>query len=196
MITTDDDDLAGRIRLLRFHGVTRDSWQRQGAGGGAAYDVLIPGFKYNLTDIQSAIGLVQLARLDALNARRERLARRYLDALAGVEEIRLPAAEARYPARHAWHLFTILVDADRLDVDRFGFMEAMRRENIGTGLHFLAVHLQSHYRTRYGYAPGDFPESERVSERIVSLPLFPGMSDGDVDDVARAVKKVVRAHRR
>ncbi len=196
MITTDDGALADRIRLLRFHGITRDSWQRQGAGAGAAYDVLVPGFKYNLTDIQSAIGVVQLARLDALNARREILARRYLDALAGVEEIRLPAAGAGYPARHAWHLFTILVDADRLTVDRFGFMEAMKRENIGTGLHFLAVHLQPHYRTRYGYAPGDFPEAERVSERIVSLPLFPGMTEADVDDVARAVKKVVRTHRR
>jgi dTDP-4-amino-4,6-dideoxygalactose transaminase len=196
MITTDDDALADRIRLLRFHGITRDSWQRQGAGAGAAYDVLVPGFKYNLTDIQSAIGVVQLARLDALNERRESLARRYLDALAGVEEIRLPAAGAGYPVRHAWHLFTILVDVDRLTVDRFGFMEAMKRENIGTGLHFLAVHLQSHYRTRYGYAPGDFPEAERVSERIVSLPLFPGMIEADVDAVARAVKKVVRAHRR
>ena len=196
MITTDDDALADRIRLLRFHGITRDSWQRQGAGAGAAYDVLVPGFKYNLTDIQSAIGVVQLARLDALNERRESLARRYLDALAGVEEIRLPPTGAGYPARHAWHLFTILVDVDGLTVDRFGFMEAMKRENIGTGLHFLAVHLQSHYRTRYGYAPGDFPVAERVSERIVSLPLFPGMTEADVDAVARAVKKVVRAHRR
>ena len=196
MITTDDDDLAARLRLLRFHGITRDSWQRQGQGAGAAYDVLRPGFKYNLTDIQSAIGLVQLRRLDALNDRRARLASRYLDALRDVEWIRLPAAEAGYPARHAWHLFTILVDVDRLDLDRFGFMEAMKRENVGTGLHFLAVHLQPYYRERYGHRPGDFPEAEKVSERIVSLPLFPGMTEGDVDDVARAVRKVVRSHRR
>jgi dTDP-4-amino-4,6-dideoxygalactose transaminase len=196
MITTDDDALAERIRLLRFHGITRDSWQRQGPGAGAAYDVLRPGFKYNLTDIQSAIGLVQLRRLDALNERRAHLAARYLDALRDVDEIRLPAAAAGYPARHAWHLFTILVDVDRLDVDRFGFMEAMNRENVGTGLHFLAVHLQPYYRERYGYRPGDFPEAETVSERIVSLPLFPGMTEGDVDDVARAVRKVVRTHRR
>ncbi len=196
MITTDDPDLAKRIRLLRFHGITRDSWQRQGAGAGAAYDVLLPGFKYNMTDIQSAIGLVQLARLDALNERRALLARRYLGALDGIEEIRLPASDAGYPARHAWHLFTILVDVDRLTLDRFGFMEAMKVENVGTGLHFLAVHLQPYYRDRYGYRPGDFPEAERVSERVVSLPLFPGMTEADVDDVARAVKKVVRTHRR
>lgn len=196
MITTDRDDLAERIRLLRFHGVNRDSWQRQGKGGGAAYDVLEPGFKYNMTDLQSALGLGQLHRLDAFNARRAEIAQRYLDGLRDVEEIELPAPGASYPTLHSWHLFTVLVRTDRLKVDRFGFMDALRGENVGTGLHFLAVHLSPYYRERMGFRPGDFPAAETVSDRILSLPLFPRMTDGDADDVIHAVKKVARLHRR
>ena len=194
-VTTDDDELARKIRLYRFHGVNRDSWSR-GRGGAAGYDIEMPGFKYNLTDIQSAIGLGQLSRLEGFIARRAELAARYLKQFDGMDEIRPCAADAGYPLRHAWNMFTILVDPDRLTIDRFEFMDALKAENVGTGLHFIAVHLHPFYAETYGCRRGDFPRAEKVSDRILTLPLFPAMADKDVDDVVAAVQKVVRAHRR
>jgi len=197
MVTTDDDELAQRIRLLRYHGITRESWHRSGRGeGGAGYDILRPGFKYNMMDIQAAIGLAQLRRLEEFIQRRTALAQLYLERLREVEEIQLPAAEAGYPVRHAWHLFTILVDIDRLTINRFEFMDALKEENIGTGLHFQAVHLHPFYRETFGFQRGDFPHAEYISDRILSLPLFPLMTESDVDDVVRAIKKVIHQHRR
>ena len=113
-----------------------------------------------------------------------------------MDEIRPCAADAGYPLRHAWNMFTILVDPDRLTIDRFEFMDALKAENVGTGLHFIAVHLHPFYAETYGCRRGDFPRAEKVSDRILTLPLFPAMTDKDVDDVVAAVKKVVRAHRR
>ncbi len=196
MITTHDAALDHRLRLHRFHGVTREPARRAAGQGDAGYDIVLAGFKYNMTDIQAALGLVQLSRLEEFISRRTALAQLYLEQLADVEELRLPAAAAGYPARHAWHLFTALVDVDRLDCDRFGFMDALKQENIGTGLHFLAVHLGTHYRERFGFKRGDFPHAERISERVLSLPLFPRMTEDDVDDVVRAVKTVIHRHRR
>lgn len=195
MVTTHDAALDRKLRLHRFHGVTREPAGRAG-GGDPSYDIVLAGFKYNLTDIQSALGLVQLARLEEFISRRTALAQLYLDELADVDELQLPAAEAAYPSRHAWHLFTVLVDVDQLDCDRVGFMDALKKENVGTGLHFLAVHLGTHYRERFGFKRGDYPQAERISDRIVSLPLFPRMTEDDVDDVVRAVKTVIHRHRR
>ena len=195
VVTTDDDELARKVRLYRFHGVNRDSWSR-GRGGAAGYDIELPGFKYNLTDIQSTLGLGQMARLEGFIARRAELAARYLERFDGMDEIRPCAAGAGYPLRHAWNMFTILVDPDRLTIDRFQFMDALKAENVGTGLHFIAVHLHPFYAATYGCRRGDFPRAEKVSDRILTLPLFPAMADKDVDDVVAAVQKVVRAHRR
>jgi len=179
MLTTDDDDLARRVRLFRFHGVSRDAWKAYGAASAARYDTVLPGFKYNLTDIASSLGLHQLRKLDGFISRRTEIARRYLEGLAGTPGIELPSAPP-YPHRHAWHLFTILVEG------RDGFMAALRDLNIGTGLHFEAVHRMSLYRD----GAGSLPETDYVCERIVSLPLFPGMTDGDVEDVIAAVRRV------
>lgn len=180
MLTTDDDRLAERVRLFRFHGVSRDAWKAYGTAAAARYDTVLPGFKYNLTDIASAMGIHQLRKLDGFIVRRRRIADRYLRDLAGVRGLGLPAAPA-YPHRHAWHLFTVLVEK------RDEFMAKLKEENIGTGLHFEAVHRTTLYK---GGAPA-LPETEHVCDRIVSLPLFPDMSDADADDVVSAVRRVL-----
>lgn len=186
MITCRDEALAARLRLLRFHGIERDAWRRYGKGGTPHYDIREPGYKYNLTDIQAALGTVQLRRLEALNARRAYLAARYLEGLRGVSGIDLPALPP-YPHTHAWHLFVVKVAA----MPRDDFIERMAERNIGTGLHFPPCHLLSYVRERFGTREGDLPRCERAGRRIVSLPLFPGMAEQDVDSVCRAVREIL-----
>jgi dTDP-4-amino-4,6-dideoxygalactose transaminase len=149
----------------------------------------VPGFKYNMMDIQAALGLHQLRRLDGFLAERERLAAAYDAALGGTVGLILPQRVA-YPVRHAWHLYTPLVDTDRLTIDRDRFLSELKRRNIGAGLHYTAAHEFSYYAGRFGWKPEDFPEAHFVSERIVSLPLFPGLSDADQADVVAAVREV------
>jgi dTDP-4-amino-4,6-dideoxygalactose transaminase len=155
----------------------------------------MPGFKYNMMDIQAALGLHQLKRLDGFIAERARLAARYDAALAGMDGLILPA-RVSYPSRHAWHLYTPLVDVDRLTISRDRFMEELKRRNVGTGLHYTAAHEFSYYARRFGWKPEDYPEAHFVSERIVSLPLFPGLSDADQDDAIAAVADVLGEFRR
>ena len=193
MVVTPDDDLAARLRSLRFHGVTRDAWKRSQADAVARrdYDVVEAGWKYNLTDIQAAIAKVQLDRQEELGARRERLAGLYDAALEGTAGI-VRQARVAYPARHAWHLYTVLVDREGIGWTRDAFRDALRQRNIGTGLHFLAVHQTSFYRQLYPEFDGSLPETEYVAARILSLPFFPDMTEGDVEDVVQAIHDVVR----
>jgi len=186
MVTTDDDELADRIKLWRFHGVRRDAWKAYSATekAPATYDVVLPGFKYNLTDIQSAIGIHQLRKLPRFNARRAEIAALYSRELASVPGLELPGL-AGYEQVHPWHLFTVLAP------DRADFMDRLKAQGIGTGLHFEAVHLHAYYRERFGYVPGVFPVAEEVCSRIVSLPLFPSMTDEDARDVVAAVQQAV-----
>jgi dTDP-4-amino-4,6-dideoxygalactose transaminase len=188
MVTTDDDDLAARIKLWKFHGVQRDAWKAYSAAekAPATYDVVLPGFKYNLTDIQSALGVHQLRKLPRFNARRAEIAALYQRELSGIEGLDLPGA-APYEHVHPWHLFTVLAP------DRAAFMDGLRALGIGTGLHFEAVHLHTYYRERFGYREGMLPVAEKVCSRIVSLPLFPAMTDGDAADVVQAVREVLHA---
>jgi|HubBroStandDraft_3_1064219.scaffolds.fasta_scaffold07789_2 dTDP-4-amino-4,6-dideoxygalactose transaminase len=188
MVTTDDDQLAERLKLWRFHGVQRDAWKAYSAAEKAppTYDVLLPGFKYNLTDLQSALGREQLRKLPRFNARRAELAAAYRRALSALPELTLPGA-ASYDCRHPWHLFTVLPP------ERAPFVASLREAGIGTGLHFEAVHLHRFYRERFGTAPGTLPVAEDVCSRIVSLPLFPAMTDADVEDVAQAVREAMPA---
>ena len=185
MLTTDDPELAARVRLFKFHGVSRDAWKAYGAASSARYDTVLAGFKYNLTDIASAMGIHQLRKLDGFIARRAAIAKRYLSGLEGVPGLELPAAPS-YPHRHAWHLFTILVER------RDAFMAALREENVGSGLHFEAVHQMTAYRQE----GRTLPETERVCAHILSLPLFPGMTDGDTDDVIDAVRRIASSRAR
>jgi dTDP-4-amino-4,6-dideoxygalactose transaminase len=195
MVVTDDEAVFERASLLKFHGMDRESWKRFAKSGSPRYDVAIPGYKYNMMDIQAALGLHQLRRLESFLAERERLAARYAEALDGVVGLILPQ-RVPYPVRHAWHLYTPLVDTDRLAIDRDRFMEELKRRNIGTGLHYSAAHEFSYYAQRFGWRPEDFPEAHFVSERIVSLPLFPGLSDSDQDDTIAAIREVVEEFRK
>lgn len=181
-VVTRDEALAKQIELLRFHGIDREAWNRYGKSGQQDYEVVLPGFKYNLMDIQAAIGLHQLREVDGFNARRAELANRYQEALADWSQWTLPQ-QPDYEHKHVWHLYTPLINPDAANMDRAGFMAAMKEKNIGTGLHYRAVHLYPYYRETFGFAEGDFPHAESVSERIVSLPLFPLMTDADHDRV-------------
>ena len=186
MITCSDDGLAERLRLLRFHGIERDAWKRYGKGGTPHYDIRAPGYKYNLTDLHAALGVVQMGRSRGLNARRAELARRYLGGLRGVPGIELPE-DVPYPHVHSWHLLIVKATG----IERDALIASLAERNVGTGLHFPACHLLAYVRERFGTRKGDLPQTERAAERILSLPLFPGMSVDDVDYVCDAVREIV-----
>jgi len=188
MLTTDDARLADRLRTLRLHGISRDAWKRYSAAGDWYYEVEEAGFKYNMTDMEAAMGLVQLRRRETLHRQRTARARRLAKGLAGVAAVELPAE--RRDVTHAWHLFPIRLNLDRLTIDRGKFIEALRAENIGTSVHFIPLHLQPFYRRTFGYREGDFPVAEGIYRRIVSLPLFATMTNEECDDVIAAVTKV------
>lgn len=193
MVATNDDELAERIRLLSLHGISRDAWQRYERGGSWYYEVLYPGFKYNMSDIQAALGLHQLAKLERFQRIREKYAQIYNEAFADIPEIEIPSA--RNYIKHAWHLYTILIKPEKLTIDRNKFIELLQAENIGTSVHFIPLHLQPFYRDSLGYKQGDFPKTEYIYDRIISLPLYPKMTEEDVTDVIRAVKNTVKDNR-
>jgi dTDP-4-amino-4,6-dideoxygalactose transaminase len=193
MVCTGLEEAAERIAILRQHGMSKGAWSRYAVTGTPHYDVALPGLKYNMLDIQAAIGLGQLGQLEAFNARRATIVGRYREAFSGVEGIALPATPI-YEHTHAWHIFTPMLQLDRLDISRDDFMALMKAENIGTAYHYQAIHLFEFYRKTFGFKPGDFPNSEKVSERILSLPLFPAMTDADVEDVIEATKGILKKH--
>ena len=190
---TDDDALAERIRLLSLHGMDRDAWKRYGATGSWFYEVTAPGWKYNLSDLLAAIGVGQLERFEASQKRRHELVARYARGFDGLDAVRVPVA--RPGMTHAWHLYPIALDLDRLTIDRGQFIEELRAENIGTSVHFLPLHFHPHFRDSLGYREGAFPVAEAAYRRAITLPLFVTMTDPDVDDVVAAVRKVASAFR-
>ncbi len=193
MVTTDDAGLADRLRLLRFHGIARDAWSRYGRRGAPDYEVVMLGFKYNLTDLQAALGLAQLARLEEFIRARTQVAAWYRELLAPISAVEM-LADVPYPARHAWHLLVVRLRLEQLRVDRDAVMEALLAANIGVGLHFKALHLHRLYRERLSISPEALPHATRASASIVSLPLFPGMTRNDVQDVASALQDVLLRH--
>ncbi|WP_336797143.1 UDP-4-amino-4-deoxy-L-arabinose aminotransferase [Erwinia aphidicola] len=184
LVVTDDAALAERIRMLKFHGLGVDAFDRQTHGRQPQAEVISPGFKYNLPDISAAIALVQLAKLDEINARRSAIAQRYLAALQDTPF--KPLVQPRWPHRHAWHLFIIRVDETTCGISRDGLMQALKAQDIGTGLHFRAAHTHRYYRERYPQL--SLPATEWNSERICSIPLFPDMTDSDVERVITALR--------
>ena len=190
MFCSDAPLLTECVRRLKFHGLGVDAYDRHTQGRSPQAEVIEPGYKYNMTDVSSAMGLSQLARVEELNRKRTELAMHYLRRLEGVEEI-LPLSIPRYPMRHAWHLFIVRLDTDRAGMNRDAFMLKLKERNIGTGLHFRAVHTQKYYRQTVAVEPGALANTEWNSDRIVSLPLFPDMTTADVDDVMDAVKGVL-----
>ena len=195
IVTTRDDGLAARMKLLRFHGVNKDSASRYAKAASPRYEVIQPGWKYNMLDLQAALGLEQMKKLERFNAARTQLAARYHAAFEAVPEIAAPPVPP-YDHVHAWHLYIVQVDLDALTIDRDGFMAEMGKLGIGVGLHFTPAHLHRFYREKYGIEPGSLPVTERAGERIVSLPLYPRLTHAEQDRVIAAVRTVVGAHRR
>jgi dTDP-4-amino-4,6-dideoxygalactose transaminase len=181
-VITRDPQVAEQISLLRFHGIDRQAWNRYSKNGSQDYEIVLPGFKYNMMDIQAAIGIHQLKELASFITRRKELAERYQEALSDWPQWTLPKLP-EYEHLHSWHIYTPLINEEVTHMNRNEFMQAMKEKNIGTGLHFRAVHLYPYYRQAFGFNLGNFPHAEDVCERIVSLPLFPGMTDAEHDRV-------------
>ncbi len=195
MVCARDEQLAEEMSLLKFHGMSKEAWKRYSAQGTPNYDIVLPGFKYNMLDIQAAIGIHQLRKLDAFIERRGEIAGFYNEVFAGMEEIVTPAP-VPYASRHAWHLYTPLIRVEKLVIGRDAFMEELKKENIGTGLHFKAVHHHPYYRDSLKIPSGELPNADYASDRILSLPLFPLMTMEDARDVVDAVKRVIERHRK
>lgn len=192
-IATDNPELARRMRVFRNHGITTDHRQRE-LQGSWLYEMVELGYNYRLSDIQCALGLNQLAKLALSVARRQEMAAAYTTAFADLPGVEPLAVRA--DASHAYHLYVVQLDLDTLRVDRGQMFRALRAEGIGVNVHYIPVHLHPFYRSRFCTAPGLCPSAEAAYERLLSLPMFPGMSDGDVADVALAVGKVIAAYRR
>ena len=192
MLTTSNAELASRARVLSLHGISKDAWKRYSKEGSWQYDVIDAGFKYNMTDLASALGLHQLMKLDSFIARRANLAALYNEALAGVAGLKLPTVSP--DVKSAWHLYPVQITSP--SPTRNDFMEALRRRNIGSSVHFIPLHLTSFYQRTFAYRPGDFPVAEQIFKRITSLPLFPRMKDSDVVRVAREVREILGSGRR
>ncbi len=190
---TGNDDFLDEARLWSLHGMSRDAWKRYGKGGSWFYEVVRPGFKCNMTDIQASIGLHQLKRLDEMQARRGEIVTAYHASLGDLPEIQLPVELPNVSSSR--HLYPIRLHLDLLRIDRSEFIDEMTERNIGTSVHFIPIHLHPYYRDRYGFAADDFPNAWREYHRLVSLPLNPRMSDNDVADVVEAVRATVDAHR-
>ncbi|MEE4670833.1 UDP-4-amino-4-deoxy-L-arabinose aminotransferase [Pseudomonas alliivorans] len=189
MFVTDDGMLAARVRQLKFHGLGVDAYDRLTMGRKPQAEVIEPGFKYNLADLNASIALVQLQRLNAINAKRQMLASRYLERLAGSAV--LPLSQPGYAQRHTWHLFILRIDVERCGLDRDAFMKALQTHNIGSGIHFIATHLHRYYRQRFPDV--HLPDTEWNSSRLCSIPLFPDMTLDDVERVVNAIESIVEA---
>lgn len=191
MVVSDNQDIVEKVRILKFHGLAKDAWQRYGRDGKPQVEIVMPGFKYNMTDIQSSLGLTQLARVEELNARRGELSVLYDRLLAdipGISHIQSPS----YPHQNSYHLYIVLLDIDRLTVTRDQFVDELKKRNIGTGIHFRPVHTQEYYRETAGYQRGLLPETEWVGDRLFSLPLFPAMTEQDLNDVVEAIRETLK----
>jgi len=190
MVVTDDERIANRIKIIGLHGMAKDAWKRFSDEGYRHYEVIHAGFKYNMMDIQAALGIHQLKRVERCWLRRAEIWQKYNEAFRHLPCI-LPA-EPEPDTRHAYHLYTPLIDIERLGKSRDWVLDALAAENIGVGVHYLPVHIHPFYRRMLGWKKGDYPNSEWIGERTISLPLSPAMSDEDVNDVITAFTKVLK----
>lgn len=191
MVVSDDPEFIDRIRRLKFHGLGVDAFDRHTQGRSPQAEVLEPGYKYNMPDIAAVLGIRQLERIEEINRMRHSLAQYYREKLIDVDGV-IPLGNVPYQHAHAWHLFIVRVIPEKAGCSRDEFMQALKERNIGTGLHFRAIHLQKYYAETFGIKRGSLPNTEWNSDRICSLPLFPDMKAEDVNDVVNAVRDVVR----
>jgi len=193
MITTDDETWAERCRMMSLHGISKDAWKRYTAEGSWYYEILAPGFKYNMTDLSAAMGLAQLRKVEAMWRRRHEIATHYTAAFAAIPELEPPTV--RPGVQHAWHLYILRLHLDRLAIDRARFVSELHAHNIGASVHFIPLHLHPYYRRMWDYQHHDFPVAFREYQRVISLPIYSRMSDQDVEDVIEAVVDIVTANR-
>lgn len=194
MLTTTNPEYAERVAMMTLHGISRDAWKRYTAEGSWYYEVLQAGFKYNMTDIAASIGLHQLRRCEELLERRRAIAARYTEAFSSLPELETPANPTHI--EHAWHLYMLRLRLECLSIGRNEFIQELTKANIGTSVHFIPLHLHPFYRETYHLLPDDFPIAKREYQRVLSLPIYPGMTDEDVDDVIAAVVRIIIAHKR
>ena len=192
MACTQNDEYADRMRIMSLHGISRDAWKRFTAEGSWYYEIIAPGFKYNLTDIASAIGIHQLRKADLFHQRRTELAALYDQQLKGIDELISPQVQ---PGRiHSWHLYVLRLKLDRLKIDRAQFILELQSRGIGTSVHWLPLHMHPYYRETYGYAPNDLPVAASLYPEIVTLPLYPSMIEDNVTYVCEAIKNIVASN--
>ena len=205
MMTTDNDEYAERMRIMSLHGISHDAWKRYSSEGDWYYEIAAPGFKYNLTDIAAAIGLVQLKKAVSMCKRRQEIASVYNDAFRDIPEIEIPVNNAiggsengkmGNGTEHSWHLYVIKLNLEMLAIDRNQFIDELRERKIGTSVHFIPLHIHPYYRDTYGYKPQDFPIAYETYKRIISLPIYPKMTDDDVERVVEAILSVVKKYRK
>jgi dTDP-4-amino-4,6-dideoxygalactose transaminase len=194
MATTENPEWAERMRIMSLHGISHDAWKRYTAEGTWYYEIMYPGYKYNLTDVAAALGIQQLKKCDQFWELRRRCACWYNEGFKDVPEVSVPYIAP--DVQHAWHLYVIQLNPERLRVSRNEFIELLKKENIGTSVHFIPLHLHPYYRDTFGYRPEDFPAASAVFERIISLPIYPKMTEADVQRVIDTVRTLVKQHRR
>jgi perosamine synthetase len=193
MAVTESQELADRIRLMSLHGLSHDAWNRY-SGGGWDYQITAPGFKYNLTDIGAAIGIHQLARAEEMRADRKRIARYYQTELEHVPEIELPPDDTN--RIQSWHLFPVRLRLDQLRISRDEFIRRLKENGIGCSVHWRPLHLHPYYRETFGWRPDDCPGATFLWQRLISLPLFSGMNDEEIDHVVQVVKRLCKQYAR
>jgi len=186
MVITDNEEYASKIKVLALHGMSKDAWRRFSDEGYKHYQIIYAGFKYNMMDIQAAMGIHQLARIDKYLQRRKEIWGRYNDAFKGLS-VFIPAP-VEIDTSHAYHLYTLLLNIDNLKITRDQLLDAMTKQNIGVGVHYIALHLHPYYQQTYGYKKGDFSNAEWISDRTVSIPLSAKLNDTDVECVVNAVE--------
>jgi len=194
MVTTNNAEWASRIRMMSLHGLSRDAWNRYSSQGSWYYEILSPGFKYNLTDIAAALGLAQLKKCDRFWKARERCASLYHEGFQDLPEIMCPSAASH--VQHAWHLYVIQLDLDRLRVSRDEFIRQLQQAGVGCSVHFIPLHLHPYHRDMWGYRPEDLPVSSMVFQRILSLPLYSKMTEDEINRVINTVRTLVKKSRR
>jgi perosamine synthetase len=194
MLTTGNDQVAERIRIMRLHGIEREAWKRYSGDGSWFYQVLEAGFKYNMTDIAAAIGLVQLGKCDDLSTARHAVADRYTAAFSGIASLQVP--DTHTDRKTSWHLYVLRIRPERLSIDRDRFIAELKNRGIGTSVHFIPLHLHPFYQKQFGYKPGDFPRAEAEYARAFSLPIYPTMTGAEINAVITAVSEVAHTFRR
>lgn len=194
MITTNNDEIAEKVRIMSLHGMSRAAWNRYNKGGSWYYEVEYPGFKYNMTDLQAALGLHQLAKLETMQNIRTKYAQMYNEAFKDLPGITIPKQVEGN--RHAWHLYTLRINHDILSINRNEFIEKLNELDIGTSVHFIPVHMHPYYRKTFGCNEGDLPVTEKIFNEILSIPLYPGMTEDDVEYIINSIKTIVNKNSR